>query len=161
MQKWNLCEKLAKEYLDCKKSNLTKSQWSTLVKVNDQSQWQWRLTQQVNGWRRHDDISSWCGIDISRWRQRDVNRRLSTCRWRQLGVMCQMTSVHEGAWDVRWGLFFIDDVGRRKTIPTVMATTRSEQPLWHVRCMEEFCRNFDWRMVAYGWSNSDDSGGVL
>lgn len=34
MQKWNLREKQGKEHLDCKKSNLEKSQQSKLVKVN-------------------------------------------------------------------------------------------------------------------------------
>ena len=64
----------------------------------------------------------------------------------------------EGACNIQWGWFFADDVNWRKTIPTVMMATGLEQPLWCVRCMEEFFQNFD-RHVA--WMVGDDSDGIL
>ena len=148
LQKWNLCEKLGKEHLDCKKSTLAKSQQSNLVKVNHQKR-------NVNGWHQQVDWQ-WRQQMMWRWRKQVMSARADVAVMTSVGkptaceargsTLSKLWAMHEGAWTIRWSLFFSKDANWRKMILMVSAATWSEKPWWR---MEVFAKTLTgaWRRV--------------
>ena len=135
LQKWNLCEKLGKEHLDCKKSTLTKSQRSNLVKVNRQREKSTNDVSKLTG----DDVSKWrqLGLTWQLWRQQVNPTACVACEARGL-TLPKLRAARDGTWTVRWSRFFFEDADQRKTILMVSTATRSKLPWWRMKGVELF-----------------------
>ena len=116
MQKWNLCEKLGKEHLDCKsqlwqkvngQSQHWSTSWSTMTSVDavadDVSRWR-------GGWRHlgltsAENPDAWQRVEARGGAWRRVGCIGDT--WRRVPVTPRILVARGDAWKVRWRRYFI------------------------------------------------------
>ena len=113
-----------------------------------------QLWEKVNSQQRSQSQRSTTMITSARWRKLKTSartymvmmttamtsagdQRCMECMRHVIQSSQELWLTRKGAWRVRWGRFFSNDVDQRKIIPMMAAVTWSEQYLWRMRRVEK------------------------